>query len=623
MATYTVYIAFTGGKGSSVSFRYPTTTSTAGTGHTSSNPLELNAGDNVKFVEVSGSLGGGTISGLDIFTDNSNFSYSGGDGTGEIADRTVDTGTTPSSVDTITATTGVGSNTDTFYFKRVTASIVAPTDITFGADPGTYDDQVSITATATGGTGGTMKVSEDGSTWVANGSSFTFTRGIPKTIYARTEGTGSNSGSITRSNTVGYIAPDLVVTVSRSPSGNLAYDYTGDVTVTISGGTANNRYRVLRTTGGNSGKGNTGILTGTSGTVGLHNADADDLPSAGNTVDYIIQGRVDTSQGGNNTYANTNASFSISRDQAPAVVAPVINNVTDNNASAANVTATVNLSSNGSGGTLKYAQSTANSVPASGWQTGNTFSHPRGTTRYYWASQDEDTSGTFDDSGAIDVGYLAPDTNVSISNNALTIGPSDTSDSVVVSGTTSGETYVVTIDNGTPSTASYRLGEAVATGSSTTINFSGHFPSEGNTYTYDIHAQRPTSTGGDGSSYTKASGVEFTVTRERAAITLGYGILLLDTDGTTSIISPDTRFFVKLTDEQSFSLAAGASDNILLDMTGLTTSNSTVIVLQLLYPTTFVAAPTVTRITSGASEGFQLTNPNSSTITFRAFAARF
>ena len=350
------------------------------------------------------------------------------------------------------------------------------------------------------------------------------------------------------------------------------------------------------------------IISGTSGAL------TKTVASGGTTANTLT-----FTKATNNTTATD--TFFVERQQT--IVAPTISSVTNNNAAAPNVTATVNLSSNGSGGTLKYAQSTANSVPASGWQTSASFSHPRGATRYYWASQDEDTSGTFDSSGAVSVGYLAPDTTVSISNSTLTIGPSDTSDSVVVSGTTSGETYVVTIDNGTPSTASYRLGETVATGSSTTINFSGHFPSEGNTYTYDIHAQRPTSTGGDGSSYTIASGVEFTVTRQSTALTFGYGIMLLDTDGTSSIISPDTRFFVKLTDEQSFSLAAGASDTILVDMTGLTTSNSTVIVQQLLYPTTFLSAPTVTRITSGASQGFQLTNPNSSTISFLAFAARF
>ena len=201
----------------------------------------------------------------------------------------------------------------------VAATPTAPTDITFGPDPGTYSATVSITATASGGTNGTMKVSADGTTWVANGSSFTFTRNTAKTIYARTEGSGSNSSNYSESHTVGYKSPDLNVSVSRSPSGNLAHDYTGNVTVTISNGTANNRYRVLRTTGGNTGRGNTGILTGTSGTVGLHNADNGDLPNAGQTLNYIIQGRVDTAKGGNNSYASTNASFSITRlsDNAP------------------------------------------------------------------------------------------------------------------------------------------------------------------------------------------------------------------------------------------------------------------------------------------------------------------
>jgi len=324
MATYTVYIAFTGGKGSSVSFRYPTTTSTTGTGHTSSNPLELNAGDNVKFVETSGSTGGGTISGLDIFTDNSSFSYSGSGGTGEIADRTVATGTTPSSVDTITANTGVGSGSDNFYFKRV----------------------------------------------------------------------------------------------------------------------------------------------------------------------------------------------------AGAITAPVISSVTNNNASAANVTTTVNLSSNGSGGTLKYAQTTSNSVPASGWQTGNTFSHPRGTTRYYWASQDEDTSGAFDDSGAVSVGYIAPDTAVSPSS--ATIAHDASSASITITGVTSGETYQLRSQYGT---SQYQSGTASST--SITISQTGGLPSAGGTLTYQVFALRPTSLGGDGAY--DATGDTYTITRSAAPVTTGSFDLSTDT----------------------------------------------------------------------------------------------
>lgn len=229
----------------------------------------------------------------------------------------------------------------------VAATPTAPTDITFGPDPGTYDDQVSITATASGGTNGTMKVSANGTTWVANGSSFTFTRGTAKTIYARTEGTGSNSSNYSESHTVGYLSPDLNVSVSRSPSGDLAHNYTGNVVVTISNGTANNRYRVLRTTGGNSGKGNTGILTGTSGTVTLHNADANDLPSAGNTVNYVIQGRVDTTKGGNNSYSNTNASFSITRSSTPIPTYSINAPASINEGSAGTINVTTTNVSNG------------------------------------------------------------------------------------------------------------------------------------------------------------------------------------------------------------------------------------------------------------------------------------
>ena len=173
------------------------------------------------------------------------------------------------------------------------------------------------------------------------------------------------------------------------------------------------------------------------------------------------------------------------------ITAPTISSVTNNNASAANVTATVNLSSNGSGGTLKYAQTTSNSVPATGWQTSASFSHPRGTTRYYWASQDEDTSGAYSSSTAHTVGYIAPDT--STSPNSPTIGASSSAASVVLSSTTSGETYQ--LRNSTGQTTYHT---ATATSGSLTISQTGGLPSAGNTVQYSVYSSRPTSVGGDG-----------------------------------------------------------------------------------------------------------------------------
>ena len=173
------------------------------------------------------------------------------------------------------------------------------------------------------------------------------------------------------------------------------------------------------------------------------------------------------------------------------ITAPTISSVTNNNASAANVTATVNLSSNGSGGTLKYAQTTSNSVPATGWQTSASFSHPRGTTRYYWASQDEDTSGAYSSSTAHTVGYIAPDT--STSPNSPTIGASSSAASIVLSSVTSGETYQ--LRNSTGQTTYHT---ATATSGSLTISQTGGLPSAGNTVQYSVYSSRPTNVGGDG-----------------------------------------------------------------------------------------------------------------------------
>lgn len=195
--------------------------------------------------------------------------------------------------------------------------------------------------------------------------------------------------------------------------------------------------------------------------------------------------------------------FFIKRIAATSITPPTISSVTNNNASAANVTATVNLSSNGSGGTLKYAQTTSNSVPATGWQTSASFSHPRGTTRYYWASQDEDTSGAYSSSTAHTVGYIAPDT--STSPNSPTIGSSSSAASIVLSSVTSGETYQ--LRNLTGQTTYHT---ATATSGSLTISQTGGLPSAGSTVQYSVYSSRPTSVGGDG-AYDSAD--SYTITR--------------------------------------------------------------------------------------------------------------
>ena len=200
--------------------------------------------------------------------------------------------------------------------------------------------------------------------------------------------------------------------------------------------------------------------------------------------------------------------------ETPAIVAPTVSSsFTNSNASSPNVIIGVNLSANGSGGTLKYAQTTSNSVPASGWQTANGFTHPRGTTRYYWASRDEDTSGTYGSSVALAVGYRAPDTSVTPSD--VTIPFNATSATTVISNLTFGETYQVRNNAGTTTYDTV----AYTTSGTSSINatVSSDLPSGGSATVFKVYAQRPTSMGGD--NLYDDTGDTFAITRLAADTT--------------------------------------------------------------------------------------------------------
>ena len=232
--------------------------------------------------------------------------------------------------------------------------------------------------------------------------------------------------------------------------------------------------------------------------------------------------------------------------------APVISSVTNNNASSANVTATVNLSSSGSGGTLQYAQTSSNSAPSSGWQSGNTFSHPRGTTRYYWARQ---SSSLVSSSASHAVGYIAPDTAVSPSN--IIISNTATSGNTTIRNVTAGETYQVRNNAGT-------ITYATVTGFSTSVvaSISSGLPTAGNTTTFRIYAKRPTSAGGD-NAYDN-TGDTFTIQRQTSGGSGGsaaYGLEVRGPNGTTPVFGTNllaTNFVVA----QSFSIAGGQSTTI-------------------------------------------------------------
>ena len=190
------------------------------------------------------------------------------------------------------------------------------------------------------------------------------------------------------------------------------------------------------------------------------------------------------------------------------VTAPVISGVSNNNAAAATVTATISLSSSGSGGTLQYAQTTSNSAPSSGWSAAPAFSHPRGATRYYWARRD---TNTVTSSVSHSVGYLTGD--IGFSKTSPTITSSASSATTTIQYATAGETLAIRLNG-----QSTNLVTAVVASNSQSqnISFSSSLPSAGSSSTYRFFVRRPTSTGGDGSTFVDTNGT-FTVTRAAAA----------------------------------------------------------------------------------------------------------
>ena len=317
------------------------------------------------------------------------------------------------------------------------------------------------------------------------------------TIYGRARSVGPNNTAT--SNTVsvaspGYLLPDTSVNLEPETQ-TLAFN-ADEASLSFSGGTAGERTQIFRTDDNSD--------FGSSFTLSNLTKDSGNIPANGQTVTYQTKHRRPISTGGDGvTYYNGNDTVTITRQ---GVTAPTINSITNNNAAAANVTATVNASG-GTGGTITYNQTTTATLPSTGWTLSNTFSHPRGTTRYYWASRNQGTSGYVSTAHAI--GYIAPDTTTSISPTSLTISNAASSGTFTVSGLTVGEDVRL-----------FNVGESDTSGqvngvssSSVSIVVSSDLPAAGSSpNTLRVDTRRPTNIGGSGSFV--STGTTATITRE-------------------------------------------------------------------------------------------------------------
>ena len=286
---------------------------------------------------------------------------------------------------------------------------------------------ISVSAATSGGTsagGEALQVSDNGSSWSSNGASFSGkTRGTSYTFYGRRVLNGVNSASTSQSYTVPYLATSTAGTISASPTNPAYTGSTSTITLSIGSKAAGHDYYVD----------GSGIGSATSVTKTL-------AAPAESTATYTLTVIRPTSYGGDgNSVADGSATATRGADES----APVISSVTNNNYAGTSVTATINLSSSGSGGDgLEYNN-------GSGWQSGASFSQNRNTTVSYTARR----SGIDLASSSVDhaVGYISPTQSGSL--KAATIAYTASTSYTIVFASNVDSTHDYRINSGTVNSA--------------------------------------------------------------------------------------------------------------------------------------------------------------------------
>jgi len=380
------------------------------------------------------------------------------------------------------------------------------------------DNDVTATVTASNTTGSNSLAYSNGGTYVA-GNTFGAVRGTAANYYVRSTGAnGLTATSTAAAATPGYNAPDAAITAIASP--NLAYGSTTHV-VTIAGGNALDQYYVYNNAGSVSYGGRTG-----NGTITITHGVA-----AGGAATFRVYARRPVAVGGDNAFDDTGTTFEV--EVYPN--SPVLS-VSNDNPSSASVTATLSATG-GQGGTIEYAKTSYSST--------TTYAQDRGTSVTYYA-RSVGSNGLISSVSTVShaVGYITPGLTVYMNN--VSIAHNDSSASVSIGSTVAGQVYAVRTVNG-----STTLGSTTATSTTTVVSWTSSLPAQGNSTTYEIYVQRPTSIGGNNAWYDTND--QFTVTRSVAPDT-----------------TPDAFTF---TDVTNVALSSTQTSNI-ITVAGLNTSTS-------------------------------------------------
>ena len=265
-------------------------------------------------------------------------------------------------------------------------------------------------------------------------------------------------------------------------------------------------------------------------------------------------------------------SFSIT-DPEETVTTPGAPSVSSNNAESANVTVTVqnNSSTPGTGGTLQFAQTTTNSSSGASWGSGTTFTHPRNTTRYYWARR---SASNVSSSTSLNVPYLDSfDSNVTISPSTRQVSTGDASATFTITasdGNHANSVYRLVTSSISPSWRASKAGESDGTADIVLNQSEGDLPPEGTaaTYTYQLSGKRTVQAGGPpnvDANFTNISGQSVTVERLVTAITLNPATMnegatqeLTTANNKISGLANSTTYYWRLFDYSDFVTTVGS-----------------------------------------------------------------
>jgi hypothetical protein len=418
----------------------------------------VNDGDSSATEQVTVTASGGTSGTIKVSNNGTNW-YSNG---------TKFNHTRGTSVTYYARREGVNSLTSSNYAEAHVVSCTAPTNLTFVND-GDASATEDVTVTASGGYGGTLEVSNNGSTWYANGTKFDQSRNTSVTYYARRKATHS-SGNYTEAHSVGYLAP-LAYSYTVSGSNPLNYSDSG-FNVTISEADANHTYRVLHD----------GANAGTRTTNGNIAVQFSELPLPGGQKTYTVQSVRAKSIGGSGAYVTKSTFIRSVRPSTPSVSPSV--------AATESSTTSVTVSASSTGATeYRFSNDGTNYT---NWGTSSSYvfeNQSRGTAYTYYVQSRSAVTESLVGSSTITVPYLAPKAFSYSVSDSDPLAYNDSGFNVTIAGADTNHSYQV-LHNGSNAGSRTSNGNILVSGS--------ELPSAGSIKTYTVQVLRNTNIGGSG-----------------------------------------------------------------------------------------------------------------------------